>query len=79
MGEKVLKETQEGLHSREIINTAGESRKELRSMIRQVIAVEFGSRRAPRAAKEGESARLRRLGRTAPGLVVPGLLCGSEA
>ena len=43
MGEKVLEETQEGSHSRKIMNTAGESREELRSMIRQVIAVEFGS------------------------------------
>ena len=70
-----LEKTQEASHSRESADPMAESREGLSSMIRQVIAEELGSRKDPVQAKEGsgESVRLGRLGKTAPGLVAPGL------
>jgi len=67
-------ENQEASHSREIADPRAESREDLRNMIRQVIAEELGTSRAPAPAEEvlGESGRLGRHGRTDPGLAAPG-------
>ena len=67
------------MYLREITDPEAEFREELHSMIHQVTAEELSSRRAPAPVKEGsgESVRMVRLGRTAPGLTAPGLQCSS--